>query len=84
MSLRIEVDQVAAVLLADGWHCVEPGSFALDAYEFVDGGEGGMVLLGGGQERLVPATGFMFTETSTNAGYFGPLTSVLAVREERR
>ena len=35
MSLRIDVDTVTAVLLADGWHEVADASFVLDAYEYL-------------------------------------------------
>lgn len=39
MSLAVDVDRVAQVLLADGWHTVDfnegVSSFDLDAYEFI-------------------------------------------------
>ena len=35
MSLAIDVDRVARVLLDDGWHDVADDSFAIDAYEYV-------------------------------------------------
>lgn len=35
MSLAIDVDDVTAVLLADGWHEVANRSFELDAYEYL-------------------------------------------------
>jgi len=35
MSLAIDIDKVATVLLADGWHTVEDDSFDIDAYEYV-------------------------------------------------
>jgi hypothetical protein len=60
MSLAIDVDRVAAVLLADGWHTVSNDSFELDAYEYLQhddedvGTPGGqrqtIMRLGGGQE----------------------------------
>ncbi len=73
MSLNIEPDRVEEVLLADGWHAVARRTFALDAYEFVDGDE---VLHGAG-------TGFSFVEDIDPGQVIvsGPLTSVLAVRE---
>lgn len=37
MTLGIQVYEIKHVLLADRWHEVEPESFALDAYEFMDG-----------------------------------------------
>ena len=79
MSLAIDVDSVTHVLLADGWHVVSDESFGLDSYEFMwRKGMGDTPMLGGGQEDLIPATGFSFTEKG--AAICGPLTSVLAVR----
>ena len=74
MSLFIEVDQVAAVLLADGWHTVKDRSFYLDAYEFQHDG----VLLGGAD---VCSTGAIWTEAD-GAIVCCPLTAVLAIRSK--
>lgn len=74
MSLSIDVASVTDVLLADGWHKIDDGSFNLDAYEFL---EGDRVVLKGGQSGIC-ATGFSFVSQGTQ--YSGPLTSVLAVR----
>ena len=94
MSLAINANIVSAVLLADGWHGVEwldadLSSFTLDAYEYLDGekevGQGNaFVLLGGGQEKHVPSTGFTFIEMIefTKMRVSGPLTAVLAVRHK--
>lgn len=77
MSLAIDVDDVTAVLLADGWHEIarledsEIASFDVDAYEFVMG------------HRLLVAdvgAGFEFIDAGTGARMCGPLSSVLAVR----
>lgn len=74
MSLGIEVDDVTAVLLADGWHVVEGDSFDLDAYEF----EHNDRLLHGGGQSGICSIGFAFTDET---GYIaGPLTAILAVR----
>ena len=35
MSLALQVDQILAVLLADGWHMVAKQSFSLDSYEYL-------------------------------------------------
>lgn len=78
MSLAIDVDRVSDVLLADGWHTVANNSFAIDSYEFLWNGD---LMLGGGQDKLVPAAGFSFTDTQLGT-ISGPLTSVLAVRLE--
>ena len=76
MSLRIDVDKVVAVLLADGWHEVADQSFDTDAYEFVhDGG----TILSGGQSDGVCATGFTFTTKEAHR-VSGPLTAILAVK----
>jgi hypothetical protein len=72
MSLAIDTDTVAAVLLQDGWHRVLGDSFDLDAYEFTwDGhnyGPGGL--------------GFDFT-TPEGDRLAGPINSILAVRYAR-
>src|SRR5271166_596156 len=76
MSLYIEVDDVAAVLLADGWHTVTNKSFELDAYEFHNGK---VDLLCGGAVEGVCSRGAMWTEAD-GAIVCCPLTAVLAVR----
>lgn len=75
MSLAIQCKDVAEVLLADGWHEVELGSFDLDAYEFLNDEE----LVHGGGKSGVCATGFVFKSAAGDM-YMGPLTSILAVR----
>ena len=76
MSLYIEVDDVAAVLLADGWHRVKDKSFELDSYEFAHGET--PRLLGGVCEGVC-STGAVWTEPD-GAQIYCPLTAVLAVR----
>lgn len=80
MSLAIDVDRVASVLIADSWYAVADSSFTLDSYEYL---WDGAAVLGGGQDPLLPAIGFEFTESS---GYVmaGPLTAILAVRYKPR
>lgn len=78
MSLRIDIDKVTAVLLADGWHTVDDASFDCDAYEFMSGD--GELVHGGGQSGVC-ATGFGFN--SEDARIYGPLTAILAVKESR-
>lgn len=79
MSLLIDIDRVTEVLLADKWHTVDNGSFSLDAYEFIEEGEGGkkIVLHGGGQGGVC-STGATWQEKS--ASFYCPLTAILAVR----
>lgn len=69
MSFAVRPEQVMAVLLIDGWHRVEPGSFRLDAFEIVD--DDGP-LHGGG-------SGFAFDEPERERLVYGPITSILAV-----
>ena len=81
MSLGIDVDEIARVLLADGWHEVVDKSFTLDAYEYMWEHD----LLHGGGASGICATGFLFKTTGTISGsprtsvMAGPLTSKLAV-----
>jgi hypothetical protein len=78
MTLGIQVHEIKHVLLADRWHEVESESFALDAYEFMDGAEA--VARGDGQ--LITAVGFMFREPGGQI-VAGPLSSILAVQLPR-
>lgn len=77
MSLLIDVETVTAVLLADGWHDVIPGTFYLDAYEFVSSDQSETLHRGG--QSGVSATGFSFSD-GLRTTISGPLTAVLAVR----
>lgn len=78
MSLRISVEKVYAVLLADGWHDVAGASFNLDTYEYFRGDQRVLESGPGGS-----STGFGFREPSGNHLY-GPLTAILAVRIVRQ
>lgn len=75
MSLDIHADKVREVLLADGWHRVDAGTFDIDAYEFVK--HGSDILLGGAC-KLVASTGAVWTEGGART-IACPLTSILAV-----
>lgn len=80
MSLAIDVAEVSAVLLADGWHAVADKSFTVDAYEFVSwaGPEiDDPVLLPAGSAG-VSAVGFRF-RTPDGDEIAGPVSSLLAV-----
>ena len=68
MSLRIQIDDITAVLLSDGWHQVIGGSFDIDAYEFMADDE---LAHNGG-------SGFVFVDW-TEATITGPMSSVIAV-----
>lgn len=99
MSLAIDVDRVAEVLLADGWHEVETykgrpdvSTFDVDSFEFLKhpdgcdgdgmdahgGGHESRLLIGGGAEPLVPATGATWAEKGRQV--YCPITSILATR----
>jgi hypothetical protein len=94
MSLAIQASTVRAVLLADGWHEIEPGSFDIDAYEIGESYDaaykGGLSAKfdcwhGGGQSGVcatgfgVCATGFEFVTADGSGTVRGPLTAVLAL-----
>ena len=72
-STDIATATVVAVLLADGWHRIAPGSFHVGPLRFDAGADPG-----------VP--GYRFEEADTASPYgpatlAGPLTAVLAVRQ---
>jgi len=84
MSLAIDPSRVNAVLLADGWHNVDPirdrlndttSSFVLDGYEYVDGDR---VLFNGEGAPTLSGMGFSFRQGDVR--FFGPITSILAVK----
>lgn len=75
MSLGIQVKNVTAVLLADGWHDVAHDSFNIDSYEYERGG----ITLHGGGWGGVCSSGYGFTQPDGTA-LAGPLTAVLTVR----
>jgi hypothetical protein len=81
VSLNIRTEDIFAVLLHDGWHEVNDGTFHIDAYEFIEGSgydtlmESALLYNG---ERQGCSTGFSFC-----SGEFmvdGPMTSIIAVR----
>jgi hypothetical protein len=72
-STEITAATVVAVLLADGWHRITPGSFHVAPLNF-----------GAGADPGVP--GYRFEEADTASPYgpatlAGPLTALLAVRQ---
>jgi hypothetical protein len=65
--------RVVAVLLADGWHRIVPGSFSVGPVGFGTGAD-------------LEVAGFRFEEAATGSPYrpavmFGPLNSIIAVRQ---
>jgi hypothetical protein len=82
MSLAINPATVGRVLLADGWHDVRQiegrSTFALDAYEYVEGEF--KLLSEADAERVgICPSGFRFEDNVTGWTIAGPLTSVVAV-----
>ena len=71
MSLAIREQEVVGMLLADGWHDVEPGTFFIDSYEYIH--EDGSLSVGG------IGAGF-HAEDLKQGEMAGPLSSILAVR----
>jgi hypothetical protein len=70
MSLAMDVAQVAAVLLADGWHKVD--SFGLGAWEFVQEAHEG------GGKTWTCSEGATWQEKGLS--FYCPLAAILAVR----
>jgi len=81
----IDLSEVDAVLLADGWHLVDGKSLALDRYEY---SSGDTTLVKCGAEPGISQTGFWFNErtgeSETVVTICGPLTSILAVKRSPR
>jgi hypothetical protein len=78
MALDIDLTQVSGVLLNDGWHFIQPGTFRIEEFRFVDPEE---------VHKPTPASiGFTFTKvdqiTREIQTYNGPISSLLAVRHE--
>ena len=76
MSLTIDVRQVAGVLLADGWHNIEVGTFAAAPGVVADA-----------KSSMGIGDTFGFREMDEERGlvsvFVGPWSSVLAVRMAR-
>lgn len=83
MSLAIEVDDVVAVLLRDGWHKVTNKSFEIDAYEFIHrdypGVRDAQVRVGGGTVEGVSSTGARW-QGPGGSWTACPFPEILAVR----
>jgi len=73
MGTSIEVKWVSAVLLADGWHIIQPGTFRVEEYQFA--GEGT-------DDKPHKGYGFIKVDQLTRAvqHYAGPLEYVAGVR----
>jgi len=93
MSLAIDIDNVCAVLLADGWHEVVwkegKSTFIIDAYEYIEerpepayaSGFETFLVASGGSVKGLPSTGAAWTEDKQKPYdvVYCPLTSILAI-----
>jgi hypothetical protein len=83
MSLAVDVDRIASVLLLDGrWYDIDKrddfvSSFTVDAYELVCGQQNGALVHASG-DGGVCATGYAFR--SGGVVVAGPLTGIVAVK----
>jgi len=76
MATSIDVSWITAVLLDDGWHVVQPGTFRIDDYQFTGPGPD--------SAPTTPQRGFHFVvidQLSRATQYFaGPVNYLLSVR----
>ena len=80
MSLKIDVNTVARILLKDGaWYEVLPGSLTMDAFEWTDS-EG--LVISTGDVAVLPAMGVRFKTRGVTGWISCPLTSITAVHYE--
>ena len=80
MSLRIDINTIARLLLQDGvWYEVLPGSFTVDSFDWTDS-EG--LVVDGGDVAGVPTMGVRFKARGMNGWISCPLTSIVAVHYE--
>jgi len=76
MATSIDVTWITAVLLGDGWHVIQPGTFRIDDYQFTGPAPD--------SAPTTPQRGFHFVkidQLSRATQYFaGPVSYVLSVR----
>ena len=76
MALSIDVEWVSAVLLGDGWHVIQPGTFRIEEYQFDSDDPESL--------EVAPQKGYAFVKvdqlTRNVQHYVGPLAYLLAVR----
>ena len=75
MSLGIERSRISAVLIANEWIRCKPGSFYIDAYEFMWHREQRDDLDWNNMKKY----GFAFERASDSFCVFGPMSSIQAV-----
>jgi hypothetical protein len=81
MAKAVHVSDITALLLSDGWHSVQPGSFNLAPYAIVDGTP---------EDNDLAIKQMPGTNGITRAGWYcqeqqgfvlcGPLTAIVALR----
>ncbi len=84
MSLAIQVDDIRRVMIGGEWLGVDKdergvGTFLIDSYEYL---HGETMLLGGGDEDMIPARGFGFRRAGAGTWVAGPLSAIQAVEYE--
>ena len=80
VSLRIDINTIARLLLQDGmWYEVLPGSFTVDSFDWTDS-EG--VIVDVGNVAGVPTMGVRFKVRGMNGWISCPITSIMAVHYE--
>ncbi|MGZ9151494.1 MAG: hypothetical protein ACXW4C_11635 [Nitrospira sp.] len=80
MSLQIDINTIARLLLQDGvWYEVLPGSFTVDSFDWTD--SRGLVVAGG-DVAGVPTLGVRFKARGMNGWISCLLTSIVAVHYE--
>ena len=67
MHSEINVRKVNSVLLLDGWHSVEVGSFSAGSYEFVEGDAEVMPFADSSFDAVISCLGVMFTPDQERA-----------------
>ena len=80
MSLQIDINTIARLLLQDGmWYEVLPGSFTVDSFDWTDS-EG--FIADGGSVAGAPTLGVRFKVRGINGWISCPLRSIMAVHYE--
>lgn len=84
MSIAIEIDNVSAVLLRDGWHEVLNKSFEIDAYEFIHHNDPESqdyeVRVGGGELDGISAKGAKWQNATDGTWIACPLNEIKALK----
>ena len=80
MSLQIDINTIARLLLKDGmWYEVLPGSFTVDSFDWTDS-EG--LVVDGAEVAGVSTMGVRFKARGMHGWISCPLTSIVAVHYE--